>query len=237
MVEASTPDSLAPSFWDGVHRIAKGAVSAFPVVGGPATELFATLVAAPLDKRRDEWLSYCYRGLKRLEEEFEGFNVEGVFRNEAFVTAFVKATRVAVADHREGKREALRNAVLNCASPRPPDEDMQQLFIDLIDVLTPSHLIIMNRVNLPWGWSGAWEKQPHGLPSPYFAPPFPDLDTVFPQLDPKVEVFDFLLRDLAGRGLLAIVVTKSNKEKWECHMGPTPMGMQFRKFITCPIDE
>jgi hypothetical protein len=41
---------------DWIHAIAKAAMSAVPVVGSPAAELFGFLVVAPASKRKDEWI-------------------------------------------------------------------------------------------------------------------------------------------------------------------------------------
>jgi len=41
-------ECLEPTFGDGAHKIGKALLSAVPVVGGPAVELFSVLIAAPL---------------------------------------------------------------------------------------------------------------------------------------------------------------------------------------------
>lgn len=42
---------------DAAHAIVKASLSAVPMVGGPAVELFQYLVQPPLDKRREAWMS------------------------------------------------------------------------------------------------------------------------------------------------------------------------------------
>jgi hypothetical protein len=41
---------------DAVHTLAKAGLSAIPMVGGPAAELFQFLVQPPLEKRRIKWM-------------------------------------------------------------------------------------------------------------------------------------------------------------------------------------
>jgi len=43
-------------------------VSTIPFVGGPAVELFNTLIAPPIRKRQQEWMESVAEGLRRLEE-------------------------------------------------------------------------------------------------------------------------------------------------------------------------
>jgi len=50
------------------------------------------------------------------------------------------ASQVAIRNHQSGKLEALRNAVLDSALSNEPEEDMQLMFLNFVDVLTLSHL-------------------------------------------------------------------------------------------------
>jgi hypothetical protein len=228
--------ALEPTFWDGAHRVARAITSAVPLIGGPATELFSTLFTPPLEKRRDEWLEYCLDGLRQLEEQFEGFKIQSLTQNEAFITSFVQATHIAISTHQREKREVLRNAVLNSASPTPPDEDMELIFLSLIEVLTPWHLRLLRSVNKLWGWPEEDLLETDGLPNPYFVGKSDLLEDVFPELKGKHEFYDLLLRDLVGRGLLAIIKKEPgfDKKKYR-YMGPTPTGLEFRKFIASPL--
>jgi hypothetical protein len=65
-------------------------------------------------------------GLDRLEAKVEGFKVENLQHDEEFVSAVIEASRLAISTHKQEKREALRNALLNIALHRSTDEDQQQ---------------------------------------------------------------------------------------------------------------
>jgi hypothetical protein len=54
------------------------------------------------------------------------------------------ATQVALRNHHTEKREALCNAVLNVASGNAPQDNIQLMFLDFIDTLTPWHLRILH---------------------------------------------------------------------------------------------
>jgi len=229
-------ECLEPTFGDGAHKIGKALLSAVPVVGGPAVELFSVLIAAPLEKRRDEWLTSCVSGLKRLEEEFAGFKMEQLAEKEAFLTTFMHATKITTANHSKEKRRALRNAVLNSASPTPPDEDMQLIFVNLVDSFTSWHLRLMLACEDKWGWRANKEQENTELPSPHLIGPCPLIEALFPELAGKHDFYDHLLKDLVNRGL--VVISKkpmSVKTIIYCTLVITPMGQEFRKFISSPM--
>ena len=134
---------LKPEAGDWAHLATKAALSAIPVVGGPAAELFSAILIPPLARRRDEWLQALADGLRDLQERVRGFRVESLSNNEAFVTAVMHASQTAIRNHQREKRQALRNAVLNVAANRAPKEDVQLMFLNFIDTLTPWHLHVL----------------------------------------------------------------------------------------------
>jgi hypothetical protein len=110
---------------DWGHTTAKAVLSAIPIAGGPLSEFFSALLVPPLTKRREEWLQSIADRLKALEGKVEGFSIEALKDNEMFVTVFMHATQIAIRNHQREKIEALRNAVINVALGRAPDEDLQ----------------------------------------------------------------------------------------------------------------
>jgi hypothetical protein len=141
-----TPQQTNPpttSTGDVVHTIVKAGLSAIPFGGGVAAEIFSALIVPPLTKRRDEWIQSIAEGLQALQERVAGFTIDSLQDNEVFVTAVMHATQVAIRNHHSEKREPLRNAVLNVASGNAPNEDMQLIFLDLVDTLVPWHLRLL----------------------------------------------------------------------------------------------
>src|SRR5436853_685215 len=101
-----------PSGWDHAHLAVKAAISALPIAGGPAAELFAAIITPPLARRRDEWLQGLADGLASLEDNVQGFRVETLADREEFISAALQASHSAIRTHHKEKLEALRNAVL-----------------------------------------------------------------------------------------------------------------------------
>ena len=131
-------DKTAPpekSTGDYAHALTRAGLSAIPVVGGPATVLFAEVLAAPLAKRREEFLQSVLDELRALRQD-----LEDLARKPCFVSALMQATQAAMRNHHEEKLNALRNAVLNAALPPEPEQDRQGLFLSLIDYLSPLHI-------------------------------------------------------------------------------------------------
>ena len=68
---------------------ARIAISAVPVAGGPAIELFNWLFAEPLTRRRDEWLERLASDLVRVEEKFD-VRLELLGRDSRFLSLVSK---------------------------------------------------------------------------------------------------------------------------------------------------
>jgi hypothetical protein len=123
---------------DVVHAIVKGGLSTIQTYGGAAAELFAVILPPPLEKRREDWMESVSERLDKAEA-----NIESLGLNPSFVTIVVHATSIAVRTHQEEKLEALRNAVVNSAVGPAPSDDLQAIFVNLVDSFTPTHLRIL----------------------------------------------------------------------------------------------
>src|SRR5260370_7181085 len=55
--------------------------------------------------------------------------------------------------HQREKLQALRNAVLNVAAGTAPDENLQLVFLNYLDTLTPLHLTLLDCVADPREWA------------------------------------------------------------------------------------
>lgn len=132
---------------DAAHAIVKAGLSAIPVVGGPAVELFQHLVQPPLERRRNEWMTDVGEKLQELEDR--GVDIEHLGESEEFVTAVMHATQIALRTHHEEKRDALRNAVFNIAIGQSPGEALEHMFFDWIDSMSSLHIQILKLFQNP----------------------------------------------------------------------------------------
>jgi hypothetical protein len=125
---------------DIAYTASKALVSMIPIAGGAATEIISLIIKPPLTKRYEEWLESMAQALAALIEKVNTLNLDDLTKNEAFITAVWQATTIAIRTHQEEKREALRNAILNTAIPDKTNENLQLIFLNLIDTFTPWHL-------------------------------------------------------------------------------------------------
>ena len=224
-----------PSGWDHAHLAIKAALSALPVLGGPAAELFAVIIAPPLARRRDEWLQGLAEGIAALKERIADFSPESLANNEAFVSVTMQASRAALQTHQKEKLEALRNGVLNVAAGRAPDEDEQAVFLWYIETLTTWHIRMLQFFEAPMRMAAA-----RGARTDYsFAGALAQsLEEVFPDLRGRREFYDQIARDLQARGFL-------NSSADVLHVMMTGSGMgakrttdtadRFLAFIASPL--
>ena len=129
-----------PTGADAALGASRAALAAIPIIGGSITELVSMVLAPSIARRRDEWLKELADGLDDVERKVEGFKIENLGRDENFVSAVIEASRSAVSTHKTEKRVALRNALLNIALQREPEEDQQRMFLCYIDEFTVWHI-------------------------------------------------------------------------------------------------
>jgi len=219
---------------DIAHAIAKAGISGIPVIAGPAAEIFSLIIAPPLSKRRDKWIEGIAEDLKRLEEKVDGFKIEELSKNDAFITAVTHATQVAIRNHHNEKLEALRNAVLNAALPKAPEDDLQLMFLEFVDSLTPWHLRVLKFLDNPTEWG-----RKHGITYPDWSMGGANaaLEHAFPELRAKPQLYDIFVKDLYSRGLLStdsLHTTVTGEGMLASRT--TDIGKQFIAFVTSPIE-
>lgn len=219
---------------DTAHALAKAGISAIPGIGGPAAELFSLVIAPPINKRRQEWMESVADALHELEKKTESFKIEDLSKNEAFVTCVMHATTAAIKNHQKEKLEALKNAVLNTALKRAPEDDVQLMFLEFVDTLTPWHLRLLKFFDGPQEWV---EKHKIMMPSFSACGIGTIIENAFPELRGRRDFYDQLGKDLHARGLIGspnFHVTGTFAGIFR--RGTTDFGRSFIAFISPPLD-
>ena len=209
---------------DYAYAILKGGIASIPVAGDVAAELLTLIVASPLDRRKDEWIDSIAQGLVDLQEQIDGFRLEDLAEKEVFITTMMKASHTSMRNHQNEKLEALRNAVLNSVLPNAPDEDLQQIFVTLVDDLTTWHLRILKLFENPRAFVGekAYSLQEELL-----------LD-VYPELKGRKDFFDKICADLGTYGLAGISLRTKMTPYGVLSPRTSTIGKQFIRFISTP---
>ena len=220
-----TDDKLQPpkrTKGDAAHATVKGALSAIPIIGGPAVELFQYLFLPPFEKRRNQWMVQFCEKLKDLEKSW--IRIEELKENEEFISIVMHATQIALKTHQKKKLEALQNAILNVAKGQAPEEALQYVFLNLIDSFTELHLRILKVFQNP--------EPPQNMSMGCLSDV---LEHNIPELRGRRELFDQLWKDLYSRGLVNtgdLHVTMTGHGLGEKRT--TGLGDAFLKFIEEP---
>lgn len=236
MAERTHPAApVDTSAGDHAHTAAKAALSLVPIVGGPAVELFNSLVTPPLERRRTEWMQSVAERLTQLEQEGR-VAVEELKNNESFITTVVAASQAAVRTHHEEKREALRNALTNSALPGAPEDFLQQTFIRWVDELSVWHMSILALFSDPPNWFLS-----HNRPSPdtdRFSFSLAELlETAYPEMKGRRTDYDHITKELYDRGLLATASLHVNMSGSGVMLPQaTDMGLRFIRFLSPPAE-
>jgi hypothetical protein len=133
---------------DVLNRALKVAVSALPVVGAPLGEFIQYVVGDPAQERRDEFMQKLAADLQDLSAKCEGAAPDRLRENVQFQATFIQAAQTAAKVVQEEKKTMLRNAVLNTVIGTI-DENIRQIFMQLIEQLTPLHVALLSFLNDP----------------------------------------------------------------------------------------
>jgi hypothetical protein len=218
---------------DHLLTLTRVGISAIPVVGSPAVELFHALVTPPLQKRQLEWIEMIAEGLRNLEAKFDTI-IDDLKSNDGFVDTLLQASQAAARTSQQEKKEALRNAVLNAALPESPDESRQLIFINWVESFTPWHLRILKLFANPL----AWFKESGRTPPEYHISSSLSglLADAYPELKNDRPFYEKICKDLYNDGLLStehLHTMMSATGAFE--MRATPLGNEFLQFISDPL--
>lgn len=234
MTGEKSPDikkDLAPSAGDYAHAGIRAGLSTAPFLGGPLAEFFSMVIAPPLEQRRDAWMVEIYSQLKQLEEKVEGFRIENLAQNEVFISTLLSATQVAMRTHQGEKLTALRNAVINSAIRPSVDENLQLMFLNLIDRYTRWHLIILHFLEDPREYG---KRNSISYPSWSMGGTSTVLEFAIPELKGRRAFYDQIVKELFSDGLLNsdtfMHTTMTDQGMFASRT--TEMGKQFLDFIS-----
>jgi len=216
---------------DAVHTGIRVGLRAVPLIGGLASELFQTIIAPPLEKRREEWMEWIDKSVRELQTG-RGLKVDDLLSNDAFIDTVVQATQIAMRTSHSETRAALRNAILNSALPSSIDESLQHMFIEFIDAFIIWHLKILKLFADPSDWyAKAGRKYPGMAPSAIYE----FIEATFPELKGRRSFYEQVWRDLYTRGLVnSESLSSVAMDQAFLARKPSEMGIQFLEFVAEP---
>lgn len=93
-----------PEKGDVPGAIVRAGLAAIPIVGGSINEMLSLILAPSVERRRGEWLKDLANVVEELEKQVVGFDPKNLSGNEAFVSASIQATRVALSTHQKNAK-------------------------------------------------------------------------------------------------------------------------------------
>ena len=197
----SPPEKEAP---DHIFTFVRAMVSAIPVIGGPGVELISSLLSAPIEKRKLQWMGDIAEAIRDLEQN-SSINLKLLKNNDVFIDTVLNATQIALRNHQEEKRRALIKTIKNSAFP-DPDRTFIQSALNFIDSLTPWHIRVLKFLSSP----KRWEKDQNRKIGRILGMDLYDLlDQAFPELRDHRDIEIQVVGDLFFRELINIHPTLS----------------------------
>jgi len=219
-----------PTEADTAQAIAKAGIAAIPVIGGPINQLLSLVLTPAVGRRRDEWLKELADALDQMEKKVAGFRIEKLADDEAFVSATIQATLIAIGTHQREKREYLRNALLNIAKGITSDEIKQQVFLNAIEAFTPTHIKALNVIWRGGGLNVGWDKNSIPMMQRTYGAA---IEILAPEVKGQTSLIGAVLADLRNRGF-------SNLDGPDLAFPQggiiTNLGIEFLNFVLSPED-
>lgn len=123
---------------DYFRDIAKIPVSLIPT----GSSILDLVFKSPISKRKDEWAKELGEKVQWLLDN--GLTIKDLQHNEKFVDVVFQATQIAIKTSQREKINALKNAIVNIVLDESYDASIIQMFLNLIDSLTPLHFSLLS---------------------------------------------------------------------------------------------
>jgi hypothetical protein len=229
--DGGVPEELerypGPSLRDHARTGFDAAIVSIPGIGGSLQVLIEAVLTPSLTKRRDRWLRKLEELMKELQAKVDGFEPAKLAGDEAFVTAVVDASRIAMGTHLEEKLNLLKNALARMAVSEVRDDFLDLQLFRFVDELSPEHFVVLQYLDNPGAWFDA-----KNISRPNLAIGSPDnlvghlMDHA--GLPVKGAGLEITLRDLSARGL-AKIEDVDPTTSWRSTT--TDLGRQLLSFV------
>lgn len=204
----------------------------FPGLGYSAQQIASWAVPDPVEKRRADWFNKLSSDLRELSGRMEGFDPKSLGDNEDFITAVMEATPLAIKTHKEAKREAFRNTVLNVAAGHVIDDVLKGRFLQCLDQFSEAHIKVLRILHDPLSHPRVVD----AAKNVYMGSPMTALGPEFKAQGVEGDILSVVLADLKqermiGGGLNVMMSGDSVARK-----DTTALGDAFLKFIDSPLN-
>lgn len=216
-----------PSKGDLIEEVARRSLSLVPGLGAPAAALIDVVFAPALEKRRTQWFNELAKLVNDLQSRDSSLTVASLSADEEWIDAALAATRIALSTRREEKWQALKSALAHVALRDVPDHDLDFTFLNLIDVLTPSHLRVLHMLQSTKAFAA---RQGTRVPLTIDRSFHHVVERLLPGI--PFGVYTLLRTDLESRGLVmsGAAAVAASRDPVDQRL-TTPLGNKFLSFV------
>jgi hypothetical protein len=210
---------------DLAYDTANALLSAVPGFGPLVAFIFSQLVQSPFEERRETWMKEVAEKLMAIEQKQSGF-IEGLKDNPEFLDVLFQANNIAMRNSQKVKLDALKNAVIHSATEEDIDYSIKQIYLRLVDELTPFHFMVLRFLQDP---DGHFIKNNISRGNYIISSFRKTLSEASPEFTKHAGLINIIVRDLNRMGLISIdeVDTMSGNQG----SVTTSFGNNFIEFI------
>lgn len=190
---------------------------------------FGGFISTFANRNQNKFFTLLKSDLEKLKSKIEGFDIDQVLSGDKVLSAILEIYPIVLRTYQEEKLQLLRNVILNITLTNI-DHDLQSVYLNFVDDLTPTHIKILKFLENP----NEYMKQNHmelGILSAG------NRSMAIPQVFPELkDTYVVYLNDLDTRQLimknemLHTYITKESKNI-------TVIGSQFLEFIESPLKD
>jgi hypothetical protein len=225
------PVSDPTAFGWHVSQLAMGTFDIlFPGLGYTAQQLAKLAVPDPLEKRRIEFLNRLAAGLRALQEKVDGISPRSLADNEDFVSAVIETVPLAVKTHRERKKAAFANTILNTALGVSLDDAVRGRFLSCLDEFSVGHIDMLRLLADPMARDsvrGAYHSFYMGAPIDLYKSEIQDMGL-------SEDALSFIIHDLAQKEMIEGTLRVMMSKQGASQKMTTRLGDAFLRFIEEP---
>lgn len=145
-IDSSTFDPTVEPSGDKVHRLARAAIGALPILSGTALEILNSIIEDPYQKRRTQWLHALTDALNQSVKDVSRLK-EDAHRAELVLSAILQGTDIALKTNDQTIHEHLIRIVLNTAGSSPADADLLAIYLSTVRQMTASHFALLEIIS------------------------------------------------------------------------------------------
>lgn len=221
-----------PEAKDRIMATATALASLVPYHCETFTGLVNAWLSPPLEKRKEQWCKMLADVVQELCDRLQGFDPKKLTCNEAFVSAVIETNRIEVSTHQADKRAILRNALVKIGSGTGADDDLQHVYLRIIEDLTPLHVRILYLI---WTGPSQMAQQANSFSADKTYAPL--MEQRYPELMRNRELLDHIIRNLTDFHLIQnqfLGRTFPNVPLAPKYV--TNEGINFLRFVIAPED-